>query len=71
MAMTNQDRLAKALDLLKTGLGPFVEREIIAAMEKKGRQIPAIQALAEDPLFKQKAIAQWDAALQQDHYLSC
>ena len=28
MAITNHERVGKALDLLKAGLGPFVEREI-------------------------------------------
>jgi hypothetical protein len=28
MAITNHERVGKALDLLKDGLGPFVEREI-------------------------------------------
>ena len=27
MAVTNHERVGKALDLLRTGLGPFVERE--------------------------------------------
>ena len=27
MAITNNERVGKALDLLKDGLGPFVERE--------------------------------------------
>ncbi len=27
MAITNHDRVGKAMDLLKKGLGPFVERE--------------------------------------------
>jgi hypothetical protein len=30
MAITNQERIAKALDLLKAGLRPFVEREMQA-----------------------------------------
>ena len=30
MAITNQERVGKALELLKTGLGPFVEREFKA-----------------------------------------
>ncbi|WP_244532329.1 Swt1 family HEPN domain-containing protein [Methylocapsa palsarum] len=62
MAITNQERIAKALDLLKEGLAPFAEREIRNALEK-GRQVPAIRALAEDPLFKEKAISKWDASL--------
>ncbi len=28
MAITNQDRVGKALELLKARLGPFVEREV-------------------------------------------
>jgi predicted AAA+ superfamily ATPase len=62
MAITNQDRIAKALELLKEGLAPFAEREIRSALDK-GRQVTAVRALAEDPLFKDKAIARWDAAL--------
>ncbi len=42
MAMTNQERVAKALDLLKAGLAPFVEREIHAAVtETVTPQLPA------------------------------
>ncbi|AWJ94807.1 DUF499 domain-containing protein (plasmid) [Azospirillum baldaniorum] len=62
MAMTNQDRLAKALDLLKAGLGPFVEREIEAAL-KRNIQVPAVRAFADDPLARNRPITQWDAAL--------
>ena len=35
MAITNHERVGKALDLLKAGLGPFVEREIKSAMESR------------------------------------
>ena len=30
MAITNHERVGKSLELLKAGLGPFVEREIIS-----------------------------------------
>ena len=33
MAMTNHERIGKALDLLKAGLLPFVEREMKAEVE--------------------------------------
>ena len=62
MAITNQERVAKALDLLKAGLAPFVEREIHSALAK-GKVVSAVHALAEDPLFKEKAISKWDASL--------
>lgn len=31
MAITNHERVGKALELLKGGLGPFVERELAKA----------------------------------------
>jgi hypothetical protein len=61
MAITNQERVAKALELLKTGLAPFVEREVRSALAKN-RNIYAVRAMAEDPLFKDKAITKYDAA---------
>ncbi len=62
MAMTNQERIAKALELLKSGLGPFVEREIQSAI-RKNMQVPAVRAFADDPMARDKPIPQWDAAL--------
>ncbi len=62
MAITNHERVGNALDLLRAGLGPFVEREIKAAM-KDGTSVPALQSLASDPLIKDKPITEWDAAL--------
>jgi predicted AAA+ superfamily ATPase len=62
MAITNRDRIAQALDLLKVGLAPFVEREVRAAIAK-GKMPSGVRALAEDPMFKEKAIVQWDASL--------
>ena len=62
MAITNQERVGKAMDLLRTGLAPFVEREITAAM-KNGTNVPALRALADDPLIKNKPINGWDVSL--------
>ena len=33
MAITNQERVGKAMDLLRAGLAPFVEREIQSAVQ--------------------------------------
>ena len=33
MAITNHERVGKALDLLKTGLAPFVEREFRSLLQ--------------------------------------
>ncbi len=62
MAITNQERVGKALELLKAGLAPFVEREVKNAM-KNGQAVPAVQAMAEDPIVRDKPITQWDSAL--------
>jgi hypothetical protein len=62
MAITNQERVGKAMDLLRAGLAPFVEREITAAM-KNGANVPALRVLADDPLIKNKPINGWDVSL--------
>ncbi|MGH9345539.1 MAG: Swt1 family HEPN domain-containing protein, partial [Terriglobia bacterium] len=63
MAITNHERVGKALDLLKDGLQPFVERE----MKTQHAQLwleQAQSAVAETQthLFTGKAGPQWDAA---------
>lgn len=62
MAITNQERVGKAMDLLRAGLAPFVEREITAAM-KNGASVPALRVLADDPMIKNKPINGWDVSL--------
>ena len=62
MAMTNQERVAKALDLLKDGLAPFVEREIHQAVKDGTVNLETIRRFAEDPVLAKKPIAQWDAS---------
>ena len=60
MAITNHERVGKAMDLLKAGLAPFVEREF--------KNLYAGRALAEarryqgeDRLLANKKLAEWDA----------
>src|SRR5713101_3042287 len=61
MAITNHERVGKAMDLLKQGLGPFVEREF-KDFYKDRDATEAIRYLGEDRLLAKKAIADWDAA---------
>src|SRR5437867_7488585 len=63
MAMTNHERVGKALDLLKSGLGPFIERELTSAY--KDRALTEARRLlpAEDRLNNNRPIDQWDAAV--------
>lgn len=62
MAMTNHERVGKALDLLKTGLGPFAEREFQNI--HKGKAKAEIRELvADDRINTDKPMAQWDVAV--------
>ncbi len=62
MAITNQERVGKAMELLRQGLAPFVEREIQQAVKAGSLKMEAVRRFAEDPKLGQKPIAQWDAA---------
>src|SRR5712691_12769458 len=60
MAITNHERVGKAMDLLKAGLAPFVDREF--------RNLYADRAMAEarhvqgeDRLLANKPLVEWDA----------
>src|ERR1700686_1943608 len=61
MATTNHDRVGKALELLKAGLGPFVERELKVAIQA-GLSPQLIRGFAEDPLLGNRPVTEWDSA---------
>ncbi len=61
MAITNHERVGKALELLKDGLGPFVEREMKSAYQAKMPEQTA-RLMGEDRLLSKKAITQWDVS---------
>ncbi len=61
MAITNHDRVGKALDILKSGLGPFVEREFKNSF--KDRFTAEFQRfLGEDRLNAKKSVTALDVA---------
>ncbi len=62
MAITNQERVGKAMDLLRAGLAPFVEREVQAAVKAGTVRMDAVRQFAEDPKLGNKPIEQWDVA---------
>src|SRR5208283_3362661 len=61
MAMTNHERVGKALELLKAGLASFVDREMKTAYQDKATAQAAL-FMGEDRLLAKKPIAEWDAA---------
>ncbi|MDE0156012.1 MAG: Swt1 family HEPN domain-containing protein [Gammaproteobacteria bacterium] len=62
MAITNHERVGKALELLKAGLGPFVEREVKSAIQSRQVDAHKLQGYVEDPLLAEKSISEWDSA---------
>ena len=62
MAITNHERVGKALDLLKRGLGPFIEREISSIYKEKATTEMS-KFLGDDRLNAKKPIKEWDVAV--------
>ena len=62
MAATNHERVNKALELLRAGLAPFVQREVMAKAKANVVRMETIRRFAEDPKLADKPIDEWDAA---------
>ena len=62
MAITNHDRIGKALDLLREGLAPFVDREVTDKVKARAVRIDTIRRFAENPMLANKPVAEWDAS---------
>lgn len=63
MAISNQERVGKALDLLRAGLAPFVEREMKAQHAQLWlEQVKSAVSETQARLFKAEDGAPWDAA---------
>src|SRR3989441_7751562 len=62
MAITNHERVGKALELLKQGLGPFVEREF-KSLYKEQALVEAQRFMTSERLDAKRALAAWDAAV--------
>lgn len=60
MALTNRERIERAMQLLREGLAPFVEREVHAASQQV--RMETIRRFADDPTLASKPIAEWDIA---------
>jgi len=62
MAITNHERVGKALEFLKSGLGPFVEREMMSIYKERAAAETS-RFMGEDRLNAKKPIAEWDVAV--------
>jgi predicted AAA+ superfamily ATPase len=61
MAITNHERVGKAMEFLKAGLAPFIEREFKSQYQAQAQK-QAAMFLGEDRINSKKAIVDWDAA---------
>jgi predicted AAA+ superfamily ATPase len=61
MAISNHERVGRALELLKAGLGPFIEREF-AETFKDGSTKEMARLLGDDRINSKRPVAEWDAA---------
>ncbi len=61
MAITNHERVGKAVDLLKAGLAPFVEREFTNTYKDRA-SAEARRFMGEDRLNAKRPVAEWDAS---------
>ena len=62
MAITNHERVGKGLELLRAGLGPFVERELKQAVRAGDLEQYRLRQIADDPTFR-RPTSEWDVAL--------
>ena len=60
MATTNHERVGRALELLKAGLGPFVEREMQRAVKAQRVGAAALRPFVDDPNVGARPVAEWD-----------
>lgn len=61
MAITNQERVGKAMELLRSGLAPFVEREFKSQHQAKADEA-ARRYFGDDRTIGKKPVAEWDVA---------
>ncbi|WP_119292278.1 Swt1 family HEPN domain-containing protein [Azohydromonas sediminis] len=62
MAITNHERVGKALEFLRSGLAPYVEREVKAAVQAGSLSPQAVRGFLEDPALADKSIGQYDVS---------
>jgi len=61
MAISNQDRVGKAMELLRAGLAPFVAREFESLHQERAAEA-ARRYFGDDRTIGKKPLADWDAA---------
>jgi predicted AAA+ superfamily ATPase len=61
MAITNHERVGKAMELLKGGIGPFVERELNSVYKDRAA-VEARRFMGDDRMIGKRPVSDWDVA---------
>ena len=62
MAISNRERVGKALESLKAGLGPFVEREVQRARKARRIDDETLSRFMADARIGKRPVTEWDVA---------
>src|SRR5262245_9305836 len=62
MAISNQERVGKAMDLLREGLAPFVEREILRPGPNLNQREARLKGIAREAKLVNKPLPEWDVS---------
>ncbi len=62
MAISNHERVGKALESLKAGLGPFVEREVQRARKARRIDDDTLSRFVADARIGKRSVTEWDVA---------
>lgn len=62
MAISNHERVGKALEFLKAGLGPFVDREVKEAIKSRRLDAHRMKGYIDDPALADRPMVDWDVA---------
>ena len=62
MATTNHERVGKAMELLKAGLGPFVDREVDGAVKAQRVNAATLRKFVDDPMIGERPATEWDVS---------
>lgn len=62
MAITNHERVGKALELFRSGMSPYIEREIKSALQSGALSPQAVKSLVDDPNLAGKEVTQYDVS---------
>lgn len=60
MAISNRERVGRAMDLLRDGLGPYIAREVHSAIKQGRVNLERVKSFSEDPKLSDKPLEQWD-----------